>query len=432
MIKLLSVVMVAAVVLGTVACSGSNEQGSKETNRKDDEKTVYREKTVVVERTTASDGPDKRDLPDDAKTKQTKAAREDKRDPDYEKVTDDTGAVSVEVPDEWDDRLTDEVATFADAPVGPSVTVSTNLDAWHNVGGVPGVYFLASRSLARDYTEDQLLDPPNNDFSSSCALGERTDLEREGYSGRVQAWGDCYDDTDTAFYTVAAAPEDRECVAVLQIGTYGEKDREAARRILDTFEVECEKADPPAGVSEESITETTIPSEPAPEEAVSCADFVTINGEPSQWQAQQFYDFQATAEQRAALDPDGNGFACDRGLGVPGPADGVCEGPGEGDPDCAAAMLKGLCMQYESREDALEQLGLDCPNLPSRTETPPEDPASPTPVPPETTTGPAGYPPPPLDPYGDWTCEEVGGGPYSVPPGSPHDADGDGTACDAQ
>lgn len=40
------------------------------------------------------------------------------------------------------------------------------------------------------------------------------------------------------------------------------------------------------------------------------------------------------------------------------------------------------------------------------------------------------YPPFPGDPYGDRTCKEVGGGPYSVPPGSPRDADGDGVACE--
>ncbi len=36
-------------------------------------------------------------------------------------------------------------------------------------------------------------------------------------------------------------------------------------------------------------------------------------GEPSQWQAQQFYDGVATPEQRAVLDPDGDGFACSEG-----------------------------------------------------------------------------------------------------------------------
>ncbi len=44
---------------------------------------------------------------------------------------------------------------------------------------------------------------------------------------------------------------------------------------------------------------------PAPTgEIVSCDDFVTMSGEPSQWQAQQFYDSMASPEERAILDPD--------------------------------------------------------------------------------------------------------------------------------
>lgn len=186
-----------------------------------------------------------------------------------------------------------------------------------------------------------------------------------------------------------------------------------------------------AQVSERTVAEETISvPEPTTDVTVGCGDFVTINGEPSQWQAQQFFDFQATPEQRAILDPDGNGFACDNGnISPPGPADGVCEGAGESDPDCAAALLESLCSKYEFREDALEQEGLNCSNLPSRAGASPEEPPS-GPVPSETTTDPADYPPPPVDPYGDWTCEEIGGGPYAVPPGSPQDADGDGVACE--
>lgn len=45
--------------------------------------------------------------------------------------------------------------------------------------------------------------------------------------------------------------------------------------------------------------------------AVSCDQFVSAAGNPSQFQAQQFYDFEATPAQQAALDADGDGFACD-------------------------------------------------------------------------------------------------------------------------
>ncbi len=44
---------------------------------------------------------------------------------------------------------------------------------------------------------------------------------------------------------------------------------------------------------------------------IECADFVSAAGRPSQYQAQQFFDFQATPEQKAKLDEDEDGFACD-------------------------------------------------------------------------------------------------------------------------
>ena len=51
-------------------------------------------------------------------------------------------------------------------------------------------------------------------------------------------------------------------------------------------------------------TSSTTPS-------VSCEEFVSAAGNPSQFQAQQFYDFEATPAQQAALDTDNDGFACD-------------------------------------------------------------------------------------------------------------------------
>ena len=46
-------------------------------------------------------------------------------------------------------------------------------------------------------------------------------------------------------------------------------------------------------------------------QTVGCDQFISAAGNPSQFQAQQFYDSLATPEQQAALDADGDGFACD-------------------------------------------------------------------------------------------------------------------------
>ncbi len=51
------------------------------------------------------------------------------------------------------------------------------------------------------------------------------------------------------------------------------------------------------------------------QDIATCDDFISAAGYPSQYQAQQYFDFYATPEDRAFLDTDGDGFACD-GWGI--------------------------------------------------------------------------------------------------------------------
>jgi hypothetical protein len=98
------------------------------------------------------------------------------------------------------------------------------------------VYILASRSLAREYDEDQLATSGFNE-RTNCDVVAREDFDRLPYSGRLVSWN-CSTNGSTP-YTLAAAPEGRECVVMLQITAYSEADRESAKHILDTFEVDC-------------------------------------------------------------------------------------------------------------------------------------------------------------------------------------------------
>jgi hypothetical protein len=162
-------------------------------------------------------------------------------DPTYKTVTDDTGALSVEVPSGWevitgeDSEARSSWSSFGEENFSSSITASTDLDAWHNTSGVPGVYIVASRELAQRYTDDELVVSGPNDFSASCERGSRRDFDRHPYSGRMQAWKNCAGNGEANLITLAAAPEGRACVVVLQIGRYSE----AGQHILDTLEVNC-------------------------------------------------------------------------------------------------------------------------------------------------------------------------------------------------
>jgi hypothetical protein len=162
----------------------------------------------------------------------------------YQLVENDSGNLSVEVPSEWDDLYTGYDGTFegedvdAGAGVGPAITASTDMNAWAAGGIASGMYMLASRELVREYDEDQLVDASLNDLFS-CDAGERQDFDRPPYSGKIQTWN-CSGDGSTIF-KLGAVPEGRECVIVLQVKTYSEADREAARHVLDTFDADCER-----------------------------------------------------------------------------------------------------------------------------------------------------------------------------------------------
>jgi hypothetical protein len=98
----------------------------------------------------------------------------------------------------------------------------------------------ASKGLAQNYTDDELIALGPNDYSSACEAGTPQDFNRPPYSGRMQLWENCGGDSDHNALTLAAAPDGRECVVVLQTGGYVQpEEEEGIQHVLDTFEVDC-------------------------------------------------------------------------------------------------------------------------------------------------------------------------------------------------
>ena len=171
----------------------------------------------------------------------------------YALVKDDSGKLSVEVPSEWKTHITSEPegekgitwSSFLGESAGPSVAAVNDVNAWRSgAAGHKGAYILASKKLAQKYTDNELIALGPNDYSSSCEAGTRRPFDRPPYSGKVQEWNNCSGQSDHTAITLAAAPEDRECAVVLQIGGYlQEGDEEGVQHILDTFEADCRGID---------------------------------------------------------------------------------------------------------------------------------------------------------------------------------------------
>jgi hypothetical protein len=167
--------------------------------------------------------------------------------PGYDLLEHQSGNLWVEVPTAWKEHVTTnpegEKGKGWDSFTGESVmgmTAANDLHSWSTGSkGHQGVYIAASKKLAQSYTDDELVALGPNDYSSSCTAGPRRDFDRAPYSGRIQEWDNCGGTAGHSVLTLAAAPKDRGCAALLQIGGYLEGEEENIQHILDTFEADC-------------------------------------------------------------------------------------------------------------------------------------------------------------------------------------------------
>ena len=87
------------------------------------------------------------------------------------------------------------------------------------------MFFGASHVLAQRLNEEALLDLDVNNFSGECE-----------YQGRYDYYENC-GGAGTVFIVLAAVPETRAYVILVQVQIVSEADLEALDRILDTFNV---------------------------------------------------------------------------------------------------------------------------------------------------------------------------------------------------
>jgi hypothetical protein len=166
--------------------------------------------------------------------------------PGYNLIQTPDGGLSVEVPPSWGvetgedsekDAATNTWSYYAGEYLTSSITTAPNLDAWYATG-TSGAYVVASKALAQ-YTDYELIHSllyANKD--QTCTKGPYEDYDRSPYSGKIQTWYDCGADGATTF-TVAASPEGRECVVVVDARISEESDRKAVEHLIDTFKVDC-------------------------------------------------------------------------------------------------------------------------------------------------------------------------------------------------
>jgi serine protease Do len=152
----------------------------------------------------------------------------------YTLITDDYGAIQVEVPQEWGDTE-GSPWLLSEATVGAAVAASSNLDDFWGTFYTPGVFFGASNTLAGVYDENSFLDDLT-DFSSDCTYEGRFEYEDPIYTGLFDHYTNC-SDVGSQIINIVALPESREFIIWVQTQIVNDADLEALDHIINSFEV---------------------------------------------------------------------------------------------------------------------------------------------------------------------------------------------------
>jgi len=248
--------------------------------------------------------------------------------PGYNLIVTPDGSLTVEAPPGWGVQTGADSegegsnwSYYAGESLTSSITTASSLDGWY-AGEASGAYLAASRALTQ-YSDYELAHSLlHAQKADNCATGPYEDLDRSGYSGKIQTWYDCGGQKAPPF-SVAAAPKGYECVVMLAARISEEADREAIEHLIDSFEVDCGRvtSEPLAAASASASSSassspdaTSAPPEPTtaqPQETpapdlsgdLDCSDF------SSQAEAQAVYEQDPSDPN--GLDADGDGKACE-------------------------------------------------------------------------------------------------------------------------
>ena len=148
----------------------------------------------------------------------------------YVRITDDSGALVMEVPEEWDDIDGSPWTIDSGEVIGAKLTAQPT-------GAIDGplVYLSAAVTNPDEFDADDILDQTN--FEDTCGKYEgRSDYADQVYTGRVDQYSQC-GDSNAVTFVVIAAPEDMSYFTLMMVVALTEADLEAADRVFNTFEV---------------------------------------------------------------------------------------------------------------------------------------------------------------------------------------------------
>ena len=145
----------------------------------------------------------------------------------YQTLTDDTGVLTVDVPNEWTDINTAPL-TLDDGTQAPMIEASTSIADFEATYDVPGLFFIAVGPQAS-------LDETLASFAqTNCTDAGIQDYSDAAYTGRYQTFTDC-GGTTTVYVTVAAVPPDNSYTAIVVMQLVSDADLAVLDQVFATF-----------------------------------------------------------------------------------------------------------------------------------------------------------------------------------------------------
>ncbi len=158
----------------------------------------------------------------------------------YTQVTDDSGAISVEVPSEWtavDGRSWDSTWGGQSFSV-PSITASADLKKYSNGYDESGVFFAAGADIAKIGGYVELLDGVKSWYSDKCTFDSRNDYSDDLYEGKYDVWKNCGPNKNQVM-VMALRPKVQQTayLILMEVKVTKNADLDSLKHILLTFKV---------------------------------------------------------------------------------------------------------------------------------------------------------------------------------------------------
>lgn len=151
----------------------------------------------------------------------------------YTVVTDDSGTISVAIPEAWTD--------VDGAPIEESgltiydVRASTDLAAFQSSWTTPGVIVTALADPPEGVTVESVLEEVDGQIAEQCeSVEERQPYSDQLYTGLFDVYSGCGDEGAT-YVAVGAEPADQSSIIRVQVQVNAERDLEALDAVLQSF-----------------------------------------------------------------------------------------------------------------------------------------------------------------------------------------------------